>query len=99
MIRVRVRGGLRDQPDDHVRQVLSQRNELVDGGAVRGDHIPQLFGRELERDDGSKPVVRGVHRANCSRNLTSESYSKRMSGMPYRSMAMRAGPIPNAQPV
>src|SRR2546426_4419125 len=37
--------------------------------------------------------------ANCSRNRTSLSKNSRISGMPWRSIAMRSGPMPHANPV
>lgn len=36
---------------------------------------------------------------NCARNRGSFSNSTRMSGIPYRSMATRSTPRPNAKPV
>src|SRR6185437_801462 len=90
---------LDDARDDDRLQVGTQRDQLVDRGRVCRERVAQLGGCHPERDEGPQPVVRNVHSAICSRNLTSESYRILISGIPYRLMAMRAGPMPNAQPV
>src|SRR5690348_850084 len=99
VIRVRVRTRL-DDPTDHDRgEVRAERVELVDGRYTRGDQVAQPGRCLIERHERPEPLVRDVHSATCSRKRTSESYRMRMSGMPYRLIAIRAGPMPNAQPV
>ena len=66
------------------RELLRQRSRLIVPVHIVGE-----------------PIQADLHRTprNCLRNLRSFSYSRRMSSMPYLSMAMRSMPMPNAKPV
>src|SRR3989442_9086298 len=85
-------------------QVLVQRHDGVD----RRDVHRQLLGRlacvQRAAEQRLEPTARDDHRvapplppANCSRKRTSLSNSSRMSGIPWRVMAIRSGPLPHAE--
>src|SRR5687768_3991383 len=99
VVRIGMATCLDDLADDDSRQVTAQNLQLLHRCAPGSQQVAQLGRREIEVDEIPQPLVRSVHPATCSRNRMSESYSRRMSGSRYRSIAMRAGPIPNAQPV
>jgi hypothetical protein len=73
MIRVGVRRFLDDARDDERREVLPQRDQLVDRRDVGGDQLAQVRRRLLERNERLEPLVRDVHSAIRSRKRTSES--------------------------
>src|SRR5689334_2888477 len=89
-------------PDQHVAQVLVAWQYRVDRCRMHGQLLRDLACVERAVEQGLEPAARDDHRAppaNCSRNRTSLSYSSRMSATPWRVIAMRAGPIPQAKPV
>src|SRR5205085_6154457 len=59
--------------------------------------VGDLRVRQLRLDELAQPVQRGFH--SCSRKRTSFSNKSRRSSMPWRSMAIRSMPVPNAYPV
>ncbi len=95
---VRVTPGLNDAADHDPGEVLTEALDAIHRRDVRRQQVAQFCGAPLVGNDLPQPIVRDQHEANCSRKRTSESYSRRMSLMPYRDMAIRAGPIPKAQP-
>src|SRR5437879_13871575 len=88
-------------PDHHLAQVLVQRHDRVHGRGVHRDLLGDLARVEGAAEQRLEPAARDDHRtppANCARKRTSLSQSSRMSAMPWRVMAMRAGPMPQAKP-
>src|SRR3989442_13973858 len=88
--------------DQDVVQVLMQRDDGVDGGHVQRQALRDVTGIERSLQQRFQPAARYDHRvppANCVRNRTSFSNSTRISGMPWRGMAMGSGPMPPAKPV
>src|SRR2546427_12067259 len=79
-----------------------QRDNRVDGGGVERQPMRDVAGLERSVQQRLEPATRDDHRAppaNCARNRTSLSNSSRMSGIPWRVIAMRSGPMPHANPV
>ena len=74
VIRVGVRRLFDDARDDDRREILAQRDQLVDRRDVRGDQIAQLRRRLVERERTPRNhSYETFIRAICSRNRTSES--------------------------
>ena len=92
---------LEHTPEQDVAQVLVQRHDGVHRRDVHSELLGDLARVERAAQQRLEPAARDDHRtppANCARKRTSLSYSSRMSAMPWRVMAMRAGPIPQANP-
>src|SRR6266540_4315989 len=85
--------------DEHLAQVLVQRDDGVDGRAQHREPVGHLLGVERAAEQRLEPAARDDHPANCRRKRTSLSEKSRMSGMPCRVIAMRSGPMPQAKPV
>src|SRR6266540_718105 len=68
--------------------------EALLGKPLEGQDVADRLAREV-----LEPAARDDHLLNCSRNRTSLSKNNRISGMPWRSIAMRSGPMPHAKPV
>src|SRR5690606_32254954 len=101
-VRVRVRADALDPGDHNVGQPFPHGLDGVDRRAVHGQPVGELLGGTFQAGGQLlQPVETHIHgrQSNCERNRTSDSYSSRMSGIRYRSMAIRAGPMPNAKPV
>ena len=64
---------LDDARDDDRREIVAQRDELVDRRDVRRDQLAQLRRRLSNGTNALQPLVRDVHSAICSRKRTSES--------------------------
>jgi hypothetical protein len=95
-------------------RVLLGAQHLADDEAVGGRHADPLDPLELgpgqveplgelDRRQArvavlAQPRVRNPHDPNCSRKRTSLSKNSRRSGTPWRSIAIRSMPIPNAKP-
>src|SRR5207302_5773080 len=92
---------LEHTPDQDVAQVLVQRHDGVHRRDVHSELLGDLARVERAAQQRFEPAARDDHRtppANCARKRTSLSWSSRMSAMPWRVMAMRAGPMPQANP-
>src|SRR5690348_5930581 len=93
---------LQHSGDQDVVQVLVQRDDRVHRGGVEREALRDVARIERSLQQRLEPATRNDHRAppaNCARNRTSLSNSTRISGMPWRVMAMRSGPMPHAKPV
>src|SRR5581483_1540900 len=100
-LRVGVVAHLEDPGHDHARQPLPGALDALDLGALGGQQLRELLRSEIHWAELAEPGERNPHAApwNCSRNRTSPSTNSRMSLTPYRTMATRSMPIPNANPV
>src|SRR3954454_5089641 len=95
--------------DQHIAQVYMQRLDRVDRSAQHGEPLAKIAYFKRSAKEIFEPATGDVHPLLCSptdapgrnwaRKRMSPSYSSRMSGMPYRNMAVRGGPMPKAQPV
>src|SRR5207244_10110883 len=91
-----------DTGDQDVIQVLMQRDNRVDGGGVERQAIRDVAWVERSVQQRLEPTTGDDHRAppaNCARKRTSLSNRSRMSGIPWRVIAMRSVPMPHANPV
>ncbi len=82
VVGVRVPRGLHHARHDHRRQVLPQSLHSIHRGDVRRDEVAHRLRRQIVGNERPQPVVGNEHQPNCSRKRRSESYSRRMSGMP-----------------
>ena len=86
--------------DDTV-QARPRLEDALDLHAAMGHAFGQLVGGQVRRRELPQPPERHPHDAasHCARNRTSPSMSNRMSGIAYRSRAIRSMPTPKANPV
>src|SRR5581483_5434454 len=102
LVGVRMRDRLEHLADDEVVEVAVPVGHAAAHDAVdlaRGEHelTRELLERQLEVDVLAQPADRDLHQ-NCPRTRRSFSQNRRRSGRPWRSMAMRSMPKPNAKP-
>src|SRR6266516_4056446 len=79
-----------------------QRHDGIDGGGVQRQAVRDITRVERSVEQGLEPATRQDHRtppANRARTRTSLSKKSRISGIPWRVIAMRSGPMPQAKPV
>src|SRR5690349_19999814 len=88
--------------DQDIAQLLVERDDRVHWGRVQRETLGRVARVERLAEQRLEPPPRDDHRApsaNCCMLRTSLSYSNRMSGTPWRVIAIRAGPIPQAKPL
>src|SRR6266550_3877029 len=90
---------LEDARHHHVAQVLMDRHDAVHRSDLPSQPVGDVLAFEGLPQQGLEPTTRDDHLMNCSRKRTSLSKNSRISGMPWRSIAMRSGPMPHAKPV
>ena len=92
---------LDDARHDDTREPLPRAVHGSDLGAPIREELGELLGRQVGRDELAQPGVDDLHAtpSNCSRKRTSPSTNRRRSFTPYRTIATRSMPIPNANPV
>ena len=88
-----------DLADDHAREPLDERRDGGHLDAGVDQTVGDRGGREVRLDELEQPPVGDLHRVNCSKKRMSFSKKRRMSSIPYFSMATRSTPMPKAQPV
>ena len=70
----------------------------LDLGAGQVEPLGELLGRQTRVAVLAQPCVAGPSSPNCSRKRRSLSKNSRRSGTPWRSIAIRSMPMPNAKP-
>ena len=85
------------EPEVAVRVRDAATDDAVDLGGGHREPVRDVLDRRRERDVVAQPRDRHLHE-NCLRSRRSFSQSCRMSGSPWRSIAIRSRPRPNAKP-
>ena len=83
--------------DDDVVPVGAPAVDALDLHPEQGQALGEALRRQVDVDELAQPAERDPHR-NCSRKRRSFSMYRRRSPTPWRRLAIRSTPIPNAKP-
>ena len=90
-------GHLEQLADNHLVPVGTPALHAANLKATEGECVGQLLSGQLHIGEFAKPGERNLHRKPAKKR-TSFSRKARRSGMPWRNIAMRSTPRPNANP-
>ena len=88
-----------DAGDDDRREVGAQRDHLIDGRNLRGEEVAEPGRGFVERDERAQPLVGSRSFGDLLQEAHVGIVEHADVGNAVPASAMRAGPIPNAQPV
>ena len=92
-----MRSDLEQLADNHLVPVGTPALHAANLKATQRERVGQLLGSQLYVGEFAEPGERNLHR-KPARKRRSFSRKARRSGMPWRNMAMRSTPRPNANP-
>src|SRR5215468_7722119 len=100
-LRIRMRTRFEHESDHDETLGHAARGDALHLEPVHGEVVHQRGNVDGNLDVAAKPGDGHDHDVgswNCSRKRRSFSRKRRMSGMPWRTIAMRSTPTPNAKP-